>query len=161
MAEPRSNSGRLAAKRLRQASEPPRLASVWRRLGWPPPLRGLRRLADATRCLQEGKTPGMLLSLPGEQCQSLSFASKEVEAQVGRLGRTGWAAAVFEVQVAGTGGEPGTTYQALVSPPACSSRGLPAAGRSLPELLPAGTPPSPSTTAAGPPGAPYGGHGRD
>ena len=56
----------------------------------------------AGKLRREGRTPGVLFSLPGESAdvpRLLSFDAKAVASAVQRLGRTGWAVALFDLQI--------------------------------------------------------------
>lgn len=60
---------------------------------------------------QAGRTPGVLFSLPGQAAdasQLLSFDSQTISKAVQRLGRTGWAVSLFDLEIAG-----GQTVRAL------------------------------------------------
>lgn len=73
----------------------------------------------ANKIRKQGKTPGILFSLPNAGSALLSFKPKELGQLVNVLGRTGWACRVFEIRIIGDTIHPegliapGETYRAV------------------------------------------------
>lgn len=55
---------------------------------------------SAAKLRKSGRVPGILFSLPGEESRLLTFDRKDISTRLNKLGRTGWACHVFNVQVA-------------------------------------------------------------
>ncbi|KAL6770524.1 MRPL25 [Auxenochlorella protothecoides x Auxenochlorella symbiontica] len=60
-----------------------------------------------------GRVPGVVFSLPQEQELLVSFAAKDIETQLLRLGRTGWGCHLFDVAVMNGDGKKMTHYPAV------------------------------------------------
>uniref|UniRef100_A0A1D1ZRU9 Uncharacterized protein n=1 Tax=Auxenochlorella protothecoides TaxID=3075 RepID=A0A1D1ZRU9_AUXPR len=60
-----------------------------------------------------GRVPGVVFSLPQEQELLVSFAAKDIETQLLRLGRTGWGCHIFDVAVMNGDGKKMTHYPAV------------------------------------------------
>lgn len=61
---------------------------------------------------KQGKTPGIIIDLPGNVDQPLSFNSHDIAKIVHKIGRTGWECQLFDVRYTDTDGAP-RTHQAL------------------------------------------------
>lgn len=77
------------------AAEPPTLVAE---------LRGSAGTIASNKLRHSGKTPGIIFSGPGGEQHLLAFESKSLARLVTKLGRTGWACSVFNLQIEHEGG---------------------------------------------------------
>lgn len=84
--------------------------------------RGEAGSLESHKLRKAGRTPGVLFSLPGEASVLVSFESKPLGKLLARVGRTGWACHVFDMQLSSPDGSI-QSYRALVRAAAGGERG--------------------------------------